>query len=638
MNKSLLSTIAAVLLFATFGFAVMGVSPTSIAWAQQYQPAINEDGWRRKAVTTTDGATLYEASSGEAGRPAELMKVYFLFEGEENGRIPAALDSGVDKPTLWLEEGSFLEWNSIQMVDFAPQGGRALNKVYDSADFALDFGANGASLACSEIGEEPNALQGPKNYNMLIPVFESQRDRANVAYQGGFVRVVGDQVLEVAPQPQNGSSADTTQRSAEIGYDLVLVIDSTASMGEYFEPTVTAVRDFVTFLQNESQGEISTALRIGLLFYQDRKSGTDCNLNYLTKWRVLIGDATGPESIDQAVEALSKEQATECSSDEPQEAVLDALNRALLDTKWNDNTFRVVTLIGNGPPHGDDEFKNPQKFTIDDIHKIADERNVRFLSFRLASDGEDTSAFQRIAVGRSDSNVVGRFRSVSTDNPSALTQALAQSLRAEWIELVKGAQAAVAQGVTRNQLQNDPTIAASLGIEQRNVPIILAVLPDSYTGSTNDSFTRGWVAQKVEEKKAVEEYLFIKRFSARALQRFLEALGDGMIEGSNDPGDVFVDTLRKTIAEQLNQEPDELFGGGDTISDMLRKASLLPFDTGLLAFTPDEPLTWKPEDYERIATLILEKSEQLDDFVQIPTNIRTFGDSKYLFVPKDLFP
>ena len=133
-------------------------------------------------------------------------------------------------------------------------------------------------------------------------------------------------------------------------------------MGQWFKPTLDGLVDFVNQLQaDKSQGEVRENLRIGLLFYQDRKIGTECQLDYITQWRVPLPESAGHETIEQVKTALAAEHQATCGSDEPNEAVFDAISRAVQDPAWKDGTFRVVVVIGDADPHADTSYAHYEK-------------------------------------------------------------------------------------------------------------------------------------------------------------------------------------------------------------------------------------------------------------------------------------
>jgi hypothetical protein len=215
----------------------------------------------------------------------------------------------------------------------------------------------------------------------LIPVFEKQKN----SYQGGFIRVYekGSAV--------KAASSTTAQKTAPqggtvgtLGYDIVFAVDSTGSMGEYFIPTTEVLQSFIKHIKEATKDdELKMPLLIGLLFYKDRLSHRICDDPFpIAEWKQEL-----TEDIDSVIEALKSSAAKEsCSSEDVPEAVLDGLNRVLVDTKWQDNHFKAIVLVGDAGPHPENHDKNPMNFTVSAIGKAAEQKIIRFLTFKLGGD------------------------------------------------------------------------------------------------------------------------------------------------------------------------------------------------------------------------------------------------------------
>jgi hypothetical protein len=586
-------------------------------------------GIQKKVVVIRHGAKLYQRSQGDEGKDAGFMSLYFLLEGEQGGRVPVTVGPGKDQPDGWLTKEGVVEWNTLQMINFEPQSGRELARIFKEAPCAEEFGLTGQPGRCAELGSEPKRTGKAKdNYNLLVPVFGRDRDN----YRGGFVRVTADGPA-VAPQagnPDRGSGAPAG--SARVGYDLILVVDATASMEKWFRPTTEALESFVDSVRQEiGSGELRTPFQVGLLLYRDRKRDgvRDCELGFLVRWEAEL-----TADIASVARTLSSAERATCSSDEEAEAVLDGLSRALQDPKWNDGSFRVVLLVGDAPPHGTSDLdKNPLKLSIEDITKLAEERNVRFLTFKIGPN--DTEAFKALAFNVKEANK-GRFRGIEQGDPDVYKQQLLAALREEW-KLVMETNRLAAQGVSAGQLANDPGLAAA-GIDAIDLPVIVANLPATAGGTPPPEFVEGWVPRKVKDKLAVGEYVFLAKTQASNFANIVETIANAAEEGRREGADAFIQNLRNSIAAMLGLAPDQVFRSGESLEGMLEKAEILPFKTQVLAFSAEEVNAWKPADFERLNKLLGEKVKVLRDFVQRPSHARLFGDKPFVYVPRDLFP
>lgn len=620
-------------------YVALALLAPSVALAQAYSSAKTPEGVHRKAVITVGDGKLYTTAKGSDSKPIQLMDVYFILEGGEAGdRLPVSFAPDATKPDGWLTKDSFAEWNAVQMVDFAAQGGRTLVEVQESSDCAIDFAKTGRS-SCKAIGSEPDRQNQTIDFKMLVPVFSSQAKSGAVVYEGGFVRVTPGAAPKAISKSEAEQTAAGSKTAAFAGYELIFAVDSTVSMAAWFRPTLEAIGDFVAKLKADlGSGEVKQALRIGLLFYQDRKVGTECSLDYITQWRVQLSDTNGVETIDETIAALANEREAKCGSDESNEAVWDALNRAILDPKWKDGSFRVVALVGDAPPHSEaNEKKNPLRLGQAVLHKMADERNVRFLSTFIESpSGDSPETFLNIALQRSEA-LKGRFAKVQGD-PATMRRSLGDVLWAEWTEIVKPARIAAQIGATKKDLTKDRTLGGKINPSDYAYPIILNMLPDQGAGSSNQSYSKGWIPQKVLEKSATSEYVFISRPSLRNLMGVLESI-QASLDGKQSEGpEAFIDALRAALASQLKVRPEEVFAPGEPLSSMLKKARVLPFDTGILRFTDAEIRQWRPEDYARVLKILDERLASLRQFQQFAGNVRQFGTVPHFFVPQSLFP
>jgi hypothetical protein len=119
-----------------------------------------------------------------------------------------------------------------------------------------------------------------------------------------------------------------------LGYDLVFVVDSTLSMGKYFHPTMEVLETFVKHVKQSTEAEVLIPLRVGLLFYRDRKGKNNCDMGYVTQWAQHL-----TPNVDKVIGALKDAEVTLCNSMNVEEAVWEGINRAIIDTEWQKNYF-----------------------------------------------------------------------------------------------------------------------------------------------------------------------------------------------------------------------------------------------------------------------------------------------------------
>ncbi len=600
-------------------------SVLSSTGASALVPSRTSENVQRKAVVVTHDAVLYDSDRGDDGTEAPFMQVYFLLDGERGGRLPVTFEPNKTDPDGWLDTGKAHEWNTLQMIDFEAQSGRALVEIFADAPCAEHFGLTGEVGSCEPLGSEPQRSGKRRDdYSLLVPVLERERDN----YRGGFVRVTRDGPAvepQTNPEAQGAAGGPIT-----LGYDLILVVDSTHSMQKWFQPTTEVLRTFVSSIRNQlGSGEVRSALNVGLLFYRDRKIVPDCDIGYLTHWAADLSS-----DVDGVLRALETARQTTCGSDEIAEAVFDGLSRAVQDPTWHDGHLKVVLLVGDAQPHApSNRDKNPLALSVDAITALATERRIRFLTFKIGTD--DTEAFEGLAFS-GPSEVRGRFTAIEPET-GAYKRELLAAMEREWELLIKRNEL-VAQGISAVQLAADPKVRAKLDIDSYELPIIIANLPAQSSGDVPPEFVEGWVPKRVDGQLAMGEYVFMAKNAVVRLTNVVETIALAAQDGETEGGDAFIASLRSSLAAMVNMSPEALFRSGESLGSMMRKADVLPFRTTVLSFTAEELNAWSPADYQRLNQILSEKTKLLRAFAQKPTNVRYFGQKPHLYVPRDLFP
>jgi len=586
---------------------------------------------QKKAVIVKHDAKLFKKASGDEGDQAKFMQIYFKMKPAVGERVPVSRSANKKgQPDGWLQNGSYMEWNTLQMIKLEPQSGRKLAKVFDNQSCAEMFGKDGQDAAgCQEIGAEPNRFASKTEPpQLLIPVFEKQKN----SYQGGFIRVYEKGSAVKAADATGPKTSGQGGTAGKLGYDIVFAVDSTGSMGEYFIPTTEVLQSFIKHIKEVTKdGELNLPRRIGLLFYKDRLSYFRCPHPFpITEWKQEL-----TEDIDKVIEALKSAEEETCTSEDSPEAVLDGLNRVIVDIKWQDNHFKAIVLVGDAGPHPENSDKNPMSFTVAGIGEIAEKQKIRFLTFKL---GSDEKAFKELAYAVKDEQNKGRYKAIpKSDDKEAFKESLLDAMTKEWGMLTK-AQKFVKGGDSRAALSK-PQVQQKYDLTPYEALIIQARLPDTVSASQAiPEFVKGWLPKEIQTDLIVSEFLFMGKSRLTIMASILEGLAEAALIGGDEGGDVFIEVIRNVLASQLKVPASQLFGSGESVNSILKKANILPFKTQVLSFTPNEISTFKPEDYERIHTILKEKVKILREFMGNPTNNRYFGNKPHLYVPRAFFP
>lgn len=150
--------------------------------------------------------------------------------------------------------------------------------------------------------------------------------------------------------------------------DLMIMCDTTGSMGDELEYLKVELEDIVKSIKSNN-ANIPT--RVSVNFYRD------------TDDEYEVRQFPFSENIDEVVKAIRKQSAMG-GGDFP-EAVHTALDSAINNHDWDDNSVKIMFLVLDAPPHDDAQ-------TVDSVNKYisqAAEKGIRIIP--VASSGIDKS-------------------------------------------------------------------------------------------------------------------------------------------------------------------------------------------------------------------------------------------------------
>jgi Mg-chelatase subunit ChlD len=180
-------------------------------------------------------------------------------------------------------------------------------------------------------------------------------------------------------QIQDPVVVPTSQKRIEV----VFVLDTTGSMSGLIQAAKEKIWSIASSL---AQAQDKPEIRMGLVAYRDRGDDyvtkvVDLNADLDAMYATLMdfqagGGGDGPESVNQALS--------------------DAVNR--ISWSADQNTYRVVFLVGDAPPHMDyNEVRYPETVAL------AASRGIRVNAVQCGSDGDTTNRWKQIAqVGKGE--------------------------------------------------------------------------------------------------------------------------------------------------------------------------------------------------------------------------------------------
>jgi len=135
------------------------------------------------------------------------------------------------------------------------------------------------------------------------------------------------------------------------GLDVVFVIDTTETMRGVIEEVKRKLRAIIRVLD----ALVGARCRIGVVCYRDRASEYDTKAFDLTTDRKKLRDFIN--TIEVGHGCKTEQEIAAFKAGKPIPAAEDVLNALKVATKlsWSDNAKKVIILIGDAPPHREDQ-------------------------------------------------------------------------------------------------------------------------------------------------------------------------------------------------------------------------------------------------------------------------------------------
>lgn len=210
------------------------------------------------------------------------------------------------------------------------------------------------------------------------------------------------------------------------GLDVVFVFDSTASMQPFIDEVKDNIRVMARLLSSVTQ-----QTRVGLLTYRDRGDV------YVTLQTPLTDKSDLLDSWMKNIRARG-------GGDSP-EAVLAALDTTVRSYAWQEKAKRIITVIGDAPPHNEDrprlhalcEQAAKDGFVINTIALVPDTfRKTGKASGRLPTGTLNLQALATTLTFDAIARRGGGRAVVQSDTPRVIADMLKVAFGAEWQEEV----------------------------------------------------------------------------------------------------------------------------------------------------------------------------------------------------------
>lgn len=334
----------------TFGGALTTIAPTGIS---------------------PEGDIAHDMAAKEDWISGEVIPEEIIFDSENS--IPPA--AGTLTAGEWIDNDHYSFWKELfQKSDTGWESYRsAWDRTFCSRVFAtaevngkpLENSALTLTNANGEVLWRAITDNEGKAYLFYSPSELSKGDLTVTSDFGGEIKVNSDDNAVSFIKEQEESRSSKT-------LDLALVVDTTGSMA-----------DELSYLQKELESVIERAardngnipVRLSVNFYRD--DGDE----------YVVRDFDFTDDISYAVEIL-KQQEADGGGDNP-EKVNAALDSAINNLSWDEDSVKLLFIILDAPPHSDDSTAVVQ---MNELTAQAAEKGIRLIPI-LASGGDKETEF-----------------------------------------------------------------------------------------------------------------------------------------------------------------------------------------------------------------------------------------------------
>ena len=281
---------------------------------------------------------------------------------EENNDDPAA---GLLTGGEWRDNDHWEDWNALYSSHEYWQQYKSDWRISYDNRIAVKVTANGEPLEGARVSCDSAVCSAVTDNKGVAYLFYTAINGATepitVSY-GNATKQLDGVVNNASVECELSDVTPTAEKTL----DFMIMCDTTGSMGDELNYLKMELDDIITRVKNDNA---NIPIRLSVNFYRDE--GDD----YVVRENPFTTD------IDAACRALAAEKAAG-GGDTP-EAVHTALESALNNHSWDENSVKIMFIVLDAPPHND-----PQ--VIDSVNKLikqAAEMGVRIIP--IASSGID---------------------------------------------------------------------------------------------------------------------------------------------------------------------------------------------------------------------------------------------------------
>jgi hypothetical protein len=314
------------------------------------------------------------------------MNFYFVMKKAENGLVLLARECKMEGYTYsvlygWVSSGSFVPWSQRTCIEpnWKPSVAEELKgirvNVYRDGSRATDIELG----RVNKITQNPTTKYRLEPQLMRYPLLNNASGNDNQYFVTAFARPDGTSHVPTVPTGYDNSSAGVINEAMkELSIiNLIVVIDGTKSMENYYQPTQKIIQRAYDFFGKESK-----TVKVGVVIYRDYTDG-----QYVTE-HLSMRSPTDP-SVAQFLQTGGNYGVKSSPSDRTlAEALFKGLEVAL-DTrtmgysKDNSNLMFVIGDCGN-------DLEDTKCLSQEAIVKKCVENRVQLSAFQVRNENEQS--------------------------------------------------------------------------------------------------------------------------------------------------------------------------------------------------------------------------------------------------------
>jgi len=382
----------------------------------EFECLTTPNGIPRKIIVKKQDVVAYENPDFTgSSKPVKFFRKYFVFK--ESGQGFLVGDATRRASTIgWIKQEDCVPWDNQQAIFFINKktAGRMPVRIWREKDnIDKTEKAHFEESLSRDFTTEPfPILQRDEPFIEVAFLWDAPEGAIpslgqDLASAGGDQQKADllqgkriDQGTEGKQLPRGQQEAQQIIEQTK-RMDLVLVIDITGSMGSYMSQVRSRLIEIVDALEKLTREGPQVTINVGIVAYRDYADGQ------VTHPLALTADMSKVRAF------LSSSEFTPSGGAGINEAVCDALYEAC-QMAWGDRALRVVCLVGDAPPHTNDDEDTRElqatgrKPSSDFFGKSRDENAVRvkgemdkqrivFYPISVAGYAETETAFRQLA-------------------------------------------------------------------------------------------------------------------------------------------------------------------------------------------------------------------------------------------------